>query len=173
MIGEFSPPKELATMGTPRMSGRGAVDAGADGVAFDGRIVDVESAVPRWATAAVLGVALVINALAPKAAPVLLPLALAAVLGIVFLRYRAEAGRVGVFRVPWAQVEHVVRLPTDVDVIAIVLARPLVPRGPEQVFFRATDGSDALVEALRAEAPRELTFHLDVTPEPAEDPSPD
>jgi hypothetical protein len=161
LVGEFSPPRELAAIAAPRVAGRGRVEVGPAGLSFDGRVVDAPSPIPPWSSVVVLIAALLVYRFVPGAERVLLPGTAVLVAGLLWLRYRAETGQDRVYAVPWADLEHVARLPASPDVLAFVLARPLGGNGgPEQVFFAATEGMDALVGALRECAPPTLSWDL-------------
>jgi hypothetical protein len=149
-------------MAASRVAGRGSVDVTGGGVTVDGRIVGGESPIPPWASLAVLGAGLLISALVPHAERFLPPATVVVVGVILWFRYRAEFGVVGAFHVPWAEVEHVVRLPSAPDVVGIVFARPLAGAGsPEQVFFAPAAGVEPFVATLRAAAPGHLTWDLE------------
>lgn len=149
-------------MAAARVAGRGSVDVNGGGITVDGRIVGGESPIPPWASLAVLGAGLLISALVPHAERILPPATVLVVGVILWFRYRAEFGVAGAFHVPWAEVEHVVRLPSAPDVVGIVFARPLAGAGtPEQVFFAPTAGVEPFVASLRAAAPAHLTWDLE------------
>jgi hypothetical protein len=148
-------------MGAARVSGRGSIEVTGGVLAVEGRILGAESPIPSWASLVVLGVGVLISALVPHAERILTPATVVAVAAILWVRYRAEFGLSGVFRVPWADVEHVVRMPSAPDVVAIVLARPLAGAGtPEQFFFAPAGGVDPFVHALQRSAPAHLGWDL-------------
>jgi hypothetical protein len=97
---------------------------------------------------------------------VLGPLTALALLLYFWGRFRSESGQHASYAVPWSDVEHVVRLPSDPEVLGFVLARPIGAEGtPEQVFFAPTAGVDTLIDALRADGPPSLPIDL---PDPTE-----
>lgn len=162
ITGEFSPPRELVALGASRMGGRGTVAVSAGGLAFEGTILGASPVVPMWASVAVLCIGVAFSSLVPHAERYLTPATGVIVSAIVWLRYRAEYGRTGVFRVPWSEVEHVVRLASAPDVMAFVFAHPIAGgRTPEQVFFSATEGIETLVRAVRDDAPPALTIDVE------------
>ena len=149
-------------IGASRMGGRGTLDVSAGGLAFEGTILGASPVVPMWASVAVLCLGVAFSSAVPHAEVYLAPATVLIVGSILWLRYRAEYGRTGVFRVPWSEVEHVVRLPSAPDVVAFVFSRPIAGgRTPEQVFFAATEGLDALVGAVREDAPGALTIDVE------------
>ncbi|MEZ4235756.1 MAG: hypothetical protein R3F59_06250 [Myxococcota bacterium] len=161
VIGEFAPPREVVTVGIARLAGPGTVRVGAGGLAFEGPVLGVESRVPVYGSVAVLAAAAVGSVLVPGGEQVLLPLAVLGVAGMMALRMRSEVGVGGRHVVPWARVEHVVRLPSAPDTVAFVLDGPVGGRGtPEQVYFAPTAGVEALVEALRARGPVGLSMDV-------------
>jgi hypothetical protein len=169
--GEFSPPRELVVLGTARMAGRGSVEVTSGGLALDGTIVGGSPPLPVWASLVVAVVGTAIAASVPAFQNPVMAVTILAVGGILWLRFRAEGGRHGIFRVPWAEVEHVVRLASNPDVVAFVFAHPIDgARSPDQVFFAATAGVDALVDELRADAPPSLTIDVEsaLLPSPEE-----
>jgi hypothetical protein len=160
LIGEFRPPREVVAMGVARVSGPGAVTVAAQGLRVEGR-VSVSPPVPR-SVLLVLGAALLLaGALVPGADRVALPLLVLGTLGAVWMAWRAEYGARGNVEVPWSAIEHVVRLPADHEVVAIVLSGPLSGRGsPEQLYFAPSNGVDALVASLEDHAPPTLSIDL-------------
>jgi len=165
-VGEFRPPRELAAVQTPRVSGRGFLGVSGRGLTVEGAIADA----PVFATWAIplvlLAVAVAVVVFVDRPTQVLGPLSAAAMVWYFWSRFRSETGRHGSYAVPWSDVEHVVRLPSDPEVLGFVLARPLGPPGsPEQVFFAPTVGIDALIDALRADGPASLPIDL---PDPVE-----
>jgi hypothetical protein len=160
-------------MGAARVTGRGVVHVSADGLTVEGTIFGAGPQISPWASLLVLLCGLCISVFVPHAERVLTPATVLVVGGIVWLRYRSEFGQSGTFAVRWPEVEHVVRLASSPDVLAVVLSRPLGGRGsPEQVFFAPAGGVESMVEAIREFAPSTLTMDVDsgLRPSPASQP---
>lgn len=154
-------------MSAARVGGRGVVEISGRGLVVQGRILGADSPIPSWASLVVLGLGLLVSLVVPNAERILTPATILVVGGILWFRYRSEFGQDGSFDVTWADVEHVVRLPSAPHVVAVVLARPLAgPGTPEQFFFAPTEGIDLFVAALRAAAPPHLTWDLESAERP-------
>jgi hypothetical protein len=160
LIGEFRPPREVVTVGIARVVGRGSVSVSAGGLVFEGRATRAP-VVPPGVLAAAGAALILVGALVPGSERVVVPLLLGGTLLAVWMGWRSEYGSPGRFEVPWSGIEHVVRLPADHDVVAIVLSGALAGAGsPEQVYFAPSNGVLAFVEALREAAPA-LSVDLD------------
>lgn len=153
LIGEYRPPREVVAMGVARVNGRGTLTATTMGLQVEGRVTRAPPVSPGLLGA--VGFALLsIGALVPGAEPVAVPLLIGGTLAGVWMAWRSEYGAAGRYDVPWAQVEHVVRLPADHDAVAILFSGPFAgPGSPEQVYFAPSNGVDALATALRDAAP--------------------
>ena len=159
-------------MGVARAVGRGVVTVSPTGLSIEGRVTRAPPLPPALLGGVGVGLVLV-GAIAPGAERVVLPLLLVATLGGVWMGWRAEYGASGRFEMPWSSVEHVVRLPADPDVVAILFAGPLAGTGsPEQVYFAPSNGIEALAAALREGAPA-LTIDLDSALREAPEPEPE
>ena len=162
LVGEFRPPPEVATMELPRVTGKGSIETTPSGLKVEGKVL---SAVPKpsrlvWSLL-LLGVVL-IAAFVPSSERVLVPAMTLAVGVAAYLHWRAEYGLAGGFEVPWTDVEHVVRLASARDVVAILFTRPVKGWGsPEAVYFEASLGAEAVGAAFRADAPETVTMDLD------------
>jgi hypothetical protein len=178
IVGEYAPPREVVALEAARLSGRGMLEVGPAGLAFDGALQGVESRIPSWAWLAVLAVAAAGSVVIPDGEQVLMPGAVLVVGVLMWLRFRSDVGVAGVHSVPWSQVEHVVRLPSSPDTLAFVLTGPVAGHGsPEQVYFAPTAGIEDLVDALRSAGPASLTIDTasaeEADPAPADDESED
>jgi hypothetical protein len=161
-------------MGAARVTGRGVVHVSADGLTVEGTIFGAGPQISPWASLLVLLVGLAISAYVPHAERVLTPATVLVVAGIIWLRYRAEFGQSGTFAVRWPEVEHVVRLASSPDVLAVVLSRPLGGRGsPEQIFFAPAGGVEPMVEAIREFAPATVTIDVESGLRPSPSTQPD
>jgi hypothetical protein len=161
-------------MGAARVTGRGVVHVSSDGLTVEGTIFGAGPQISPWASLLVLICGLCISTFVPNAERVLTPATVLVVGGIVWLRYRAEYGQSGTFAVRWPEVEHVVRLASSPDVVAVVLARPLGGRGsPEQVFFAPAGGVEQMVEAIREFGPSTLTVDVESAMRPSPTTHPD
>ncbi len=161
LLGEFRPPRELVSLGAARVAGPGSLIVEEGQLRVEGR-VSAEPPLSRTALAVAGGVLLLVGAVVPGADRVVLPvLGLGTAVG-VWWTWRSEVGVHGVHEVEWSRVEHVARLPGDPDVVAIVLSGPLAGRGtPEQLYFAAANGAEALVAALRESGPRGLSMDVE------------
>lgn len=162
IVGEYRPPRELAAVAAPRVSGRGTLDVSSQGLVVEGQILDVPP-FPLWKVTVPLAVAaLIVFFVVDRPTHILGPMTMVALLLYFWSRFRAEYGSHGRHAIPWHMVEHVVRMPADPDVIGLVLARPLAGDGtPEQVFFAPTQGVEHLVVVIRANGPTALTIDLE------------
>ena len=160
LVGEFRPPREIAAMGAARVTGVGTVDALREGLVVEGRMLSAPP-VPRVAFGLGFLAAVLVGAMVPGGDLVAVPALLALGAAVAWVAWRTEIGVHGRHVVPWPSVEHVVRLPSDHDVVAIVLAGPVAGAGtPEQVYFAPSLGVEALAAALREHVPG-LTVDLE------------
>lgn len=162
MVGEFRPPPEVATMSLPRVIGKGSIETTASGLKVEGRVL---SAVPQpsrlTGSVLLLGVVL-IAVFVPDSERLLVP-AMVVVVGIgLFLHWRAEYGMSGGFEVPWSDVDHVVRLASARDVVAILFTGPVKGWGsPEAVYFQPSLGVEAVGVAFRSDGPAGVSMDLE------------
>lgn len=161
LVGEFRPPRELASVQAPRVAGKGFLHVSESGLTVEGAIIDAPS-FPTWrVSVGLLLLAVIVSLFVDRPTHILGPLTALALLTWFWARFRAEQGHRGSYAVPWSEVEHVVRLPSDPEVLGFVLAGPLAREGtPEQVFFAPTAGVEALIDALRADGPAALPIDL-------------
>jgi hypothetical protein len=162
LVGEFRPPPEIATMSIPRVVGKGTVETGPSGLKVEGKVLSAVPTPSRTAWSLLLLAVVLVAAFVPDSERILVPAMVLAVGGAMFLHWRAEYGLAGGFEVPWSDVEHVVRLASARDVVAIVFTRPARGWGsPEAVYFEPSLGVEAVGAALRADAPAALTMDLE------------
>lgn len=159
-VGEFRPPQQIVAMSGARVTGTGHLAVDAEGLTIEGRML-AAPIVPRFLLSVVFLVGAVGSALVPGMQQVGM-LATLAVVGVAgWLYWRAEFGSRTQARIPWAGVEHVTRLASDDEVVAIVLSQGLSgPGSPEQVYFAATLGVEELARALGSHAPPAVTVAL-------------
>ena len=160
-VGEYRPPRELVSISAARVVGPGHLGVGPEGLEIDGRMMTAPL-VPR----AALSILALVGVLASALVPSFNEVAMVATLGIAalggWLYWRSEFGVRTTRRVPWTAVEHVVRLQSDPDVVAVVLEEPVGGLGtPESVYFAATLGAPALADALAEHAPGSVSLDLD------------
>lgn len=162
LVGEFRPPPELATMSVPRVTGKGSIETTPTGLVVEGKVLSAVPQPSRLTWSLILLVVVVVAYVVPSSERVLVPAMAVFVAIAAFLHWRAEYGLAGGFVVPWQDVEHVVRLGSARDVVAILFRRPVRGWGsPEAVYFEASLGPEAVGAAFRADAPPSVTMDLD------------
>jgi len=156
-------------MSVPRVIGKGSIETTPAGLKVEGKVL---TAVPQpsrltWSIL-LLGVVLVAS-FVPHSERVLVP-AMTLFVGVgMFLHWRAAYGMSGGFEVSWAEVDHVVRLGSARDVVAVLFTRPVNGWGsPEAVYFEPSLGVEAVGAAIRADGPATVSIDLDsaLAPEP-------
>ena len=161
LVGEFRPPPELAAMSAARVTGKGTIEATEAGLRVDARVLSAMPGVPRWALSLFVLLVVLVATFVPESQLVLVPLTAVVVGAFGWLYWRAEYGQAQLFEVPWAKVEHVVRLASARDVAAIVLSSPVRGWGsPETLYFAPALGVEALAAAMK-HAPAHVTVDLE------------
>jgi hypothetical protein len=166
VVGEFRPPLELGTMSAARVSGPGSLEVSTSGLRIRGSIVDAAPGVhPAYLVVPLLTVAVLAALFVPHSERFLTPFVTVVTAGWLLWRFRNSRGRRRTIDLPWAQIEHVVRMPADPEVLGIVLTGPVDGAGtPEQLFFAPVGGVEELVVTLVAEGPDALEVRVDTVP---------
>lgn len=159
-VGEYRPPQQLVAMSAARVTGAGHLGVDSEGLQVDARML-AAPVVPRF----LLSVIFLVGAVASGLIPGFQQIGMVITIGVVavagWFYWRAEFGTRVSARVPWSAIEHVTRLASDEEIVAIVLADGLSgPGSPEQVYFAATLGIDEVVAALAEHAPEALSMEL-------------
>lgn len=153
--GEFQPPKELVAIEMARFEGPGSLALDATGIDLHGRLVDVPELLPPR----ILAPLVVLVATASASTLGYADLWIGGSLAVATLILaRGVVTRPTRHRVPWSDVEHVVRMPAQPEVVCFVLQRPVGrSRGPETLFFApGTEDVTRFLASVRSLGPAGL-----------------